>query len=103
MTGTNDSPIISRSDPKVRLKVFQHLPAKGHFYQLVLDGAEHSAFSEREFNLREHRNPNHHKSILALSSAFWDTYLKEDKAAKKWLNGRQAKKVLEPKDSWKKK
>ena len=52
MTGTNDSPIISRSDPKVRLKVFQHLPAKGHFYQLVLDGAEHSAFSEREFNLR---------------------------------------------------
>ena len=103
MTGTHDSPVISPSDPKVRLKVFQHLPAKGHVYQLVLDGAEHSAFSDREFGLKKPRNPNHHKSILALSSAFWDCYLKEDRAAKKWLNGRKAKKVLEPKDSWRRK
>jgi predicted dienelactone hydrolase len=103
MTGTNDSPIISPSDPEVRLKVFQHLPAKRHFYQLVLDGAEHSAFSEREFNVRNHSNPNHHRSILALSSAFWDTYLRKDKSAKKWLRGRDVRKVLEPKDSWRKK
>ena len=103
MTGTNDSPIISPSDPKNRLKVFQQLPAKGHFYQLVLNGAEHNAFSERELTGAKHRNPNHHKSILALSSAFWDSYLKEDKAAQKWLNGSRAKKVLEPKDKWQKK
>jgi len=103
MTGTNDSPVISPSDPKIRLKVFQQLPAKGHFYQLVLDGAEHSAFSERALIGRKHHNPNHHKSILALSSAFWDSYLKENKDAKKWLNGSRAKKVLEPKDSWRKK
>ena len=103
MTGTKDESMIGRGTPADRRKVFQQLPKSGHFYELVLHDAEHMAFSERTLQGVEHRNPRYHKSILAMSTAFWDTYLKEDKAAKKWLNGRQAKKVLEPKDSWKKK
>lgn len=46
------------------------------------------------------RNPNHHKGILALSTAFWDTCLKNDQAAVKWLKGDKAKSVLETKDKW---
>jgi hypothetical protein len=30
---------------------------------------------------REQRNPNHHRAILALRTAFWDAYLCIDAAA----------------------
>jgi hypothetical protein len=69
---------------------------------LVLDKAEHSAFSGRALpGDREKRNPNHHKAILALSTAFWDAYLKEDVEAKAWLNSSKSKSVLESNDQWK--
>ena len=103
MTGTKDKSIVSRTTPEDRLKVFQQLPAKGHAYELVLNDAEHMAFSERALTGRAQRNKNHHKAILALSSAFWDAYLKDDKAAKQWLNGEKAKKVLDAKDVMRKK
>jgi hypothetical protein len=35
----------------------------------------------------EPRNPNHHRVILALSTAFWDAYLRNDASALAWLNG----------------
>jgi predicted dienelactone hydrolase len=103
MTGTQDESVIGRTTPKDRRKVFQQLPASGHFYELVLHDAEHMAFSERRLSGSQHRNPNHHKVILALSSAFWDAYLKNDSAAKGWLHGDAAKKILEPKDLWQRK
>jgi hypothetical protein len=40
---------------------------------LVLHNAEHSVFTDRPLpGEREPRNPNHHRVILALSTAFWD-------------------------------
>ena len=33
------------------------------------------------------RNPNHHRSILALTTAFWDAYLRDDARGKAWLDG----------------
>ena len=70
-------------------------------YELVLDNAEHSAFSGRGLPGDSHkRNPNHHKAILALSTAFWDAYLKEDLNAKNWLSGQKANSVLEANDRW---
>ena len=103
MTGTKDESMINRTTPEDRQKVFQQLPKSGHFYELVLHDGEHMAFSERKLSGGKHRNPNHHKAILALSSAFWDAYLKDDQAARQWLNGDKAKKVLEPKDKWRRK
>ena len=70
-------------------------------YELVLDGAEHSAFTERALpGEAGKRNPNHHRAILALSTAFWDAYLMGIAPAREWLQGDGPRSVLEEKDCW---
>jgi len=103
MTGTKDLSPIGEQDVKSRLSVFPALPPGGK-YELVLENAEHSVFTERPLpGDREKRNPNHHRLILALSTAFWDTYLRDDAQAKVWLDGDGPKSVLEQGDRWQKK
>tara|TARA_R110002072_G_scaffold303069_1_gene492547 strand:+ start:18268 stop:19239 length:972 start_codon:yes stop_codon:yes gene_type:complete len=106
MTGTEDQSMMARTTPEKRREVFEHLPKSGFFYELVLDGAKHEAFADqraKRFGSRSNRNPNHHRAIKAISTAFWDTYLKDDEKAKLWLNGKDAKDVLESADVWQKK
>lgn len=104
MTGTKDTaPFGNNSDAKSRLAVFPALPPSGK-YELVLFDAEHSAFTDQDLNhSSEPRNPNHHRAILALSTAFWDTYLRADTAARNWLDGVGPKSVLHKQDTWQKK
>ncbi|MFO0826175.1 MAG: hypothetical protein U0792_24170 [Gemmataceae bacterium] len=103
MTGTNDTSIINDTTVKDRLAVYPALPPGGK-YELVLDKAEHSAFTDRPLpGEKGTRNPNHHKAILAISTAFWDAYLKDDSAAKKWLDGDGPRSVLDKADQWQKK
>jgi predicted dienelactone hydrolase len=103
MTGTHDTSMINNTTVEDRLAVFPALPA-GDKYQLVLNKAEHSAFGDRALpGEREVRNPNHHRAILAISTAFWEAYLKKDDSAKAWLQSEDVRKVLEPQDEWKKK
>jgi len=103
MTGTKDFGLVGGGDPESRMKVFPALPP-GNKYELVLDRAEHSAFSDRALpGDSERRNPNHHRAILALSAAFWDTWLGDNLAAKAWLNGDGPRSVLEANDRWQKK
>jgi predicted dienelactone hydrolase len=103
MTGTKDVAPIGDADVKSRLAVFPALPPGGK-YELVLDGAEHSAFSERALpGDAAQRNPNHHRAILAISTAFWDAWLRGDPAAKHWLDGGGPRAVLEPNDRWQRK
>jgi hypothetical protein len=103
LTGTKDGSPISDMDPKSRLGVFPALPAGGK-YELVLHNAEHSAFSDRPLpGDREKRNPNHHRAILAVTTAFWDAYLRSDAEARKWLDGDTVRRVLEKDDRWQKK
>jgi dienelactone hydrolase len=100
MTGTKDVSVIGGADVESRLKVFPALPP-GNKFELVLFGAEHSAFSDRALpGDREARNPNHHRAILALSTAFWDGYLRDDAAARAWLKGNGPRSLLEPRDRW---
>ncbi len=100
MTGTKDIAPIGDQDVKSRLSVFPALPP-GAKYELVLDNAEHSAFTDRPLpGDKEKRNPNHHRVILALSTAFWDAYLRHDTQAKVWLNGDGPKSLLESGDHW---
>ena len=100
MTGTKDVAIIGDADLKSRLAVFPALPPGGK-YELVLYRAEHSAFSDRALpGDSEPRNPNHHRAVLALSTAFWDAYLRDDAAAKAWLDGDGPRSVLEKDDRW---
>jgi predicted dienelactone hydrolase len=104
MTGTKDVvPMISNADMKSRLGVYPALPPGGK-YELVLNNAEHSVFTDRPLPMdTQKRNPNHHRVILALSTAFWDAYLRDDAAAKAWLDGDGPKSVMEKDDRWQRK
>ena len=107
MTGTKDVARIGGmtigGDLDSRLGVYPALPP-GDKYELVLKDAEHSAFGDRALpGERGTRNPNHHRAILALSTAFWDTFLKGDPEAKAWLDGETARSVLEKDDKWQRK
>ena len=100
MTGTKDTAIIGKTSLADRLAVYPNLKG-AQKYEVVLNNAEHSAFSDRALpGDREGRNPNHHRVILALSTAFWDAYLKNDAAAKAWLDGSGPRSVMEAADHW---
>ncbi len=100
MTGTHDTAPIGNQDMASRLAVFLALPT-GSKYELVLDGAEHSVFTDRALpGDAKSRNPAHHPAILALSTAFWDAWLLKNKSAKKWLDGDGPRSVLVAEDRW---
>ena len=101
MTGTKDVTFVGEADMESRLGVYPALRGAPK-YEVVLDKAEHSAFTDRALpGDSEPRNPNHHRAILALSTAFWDAYLRGDKNALAWLNGAGPRTVLESADDWK--
>ena len=103
MTGTKDTSPIGQADVASRLAVYQALPP-GSKYELVLENAEHSAFTDRALpGDRQARNPNHHRAMVAISIAFWDAYLKADLAARAWLDGQGPRSVLESGDLWQRK
>ncbi|MGB6221472.1 alpha/beta hydrolase family protein [Haloferula sp.] len=102
MTGTKDESIIGGGTPESRRGVYAALPP-GSKYELVLKDAEHMAFSDASHQRTRNRNPNHHKAIIALSSAFWDAYLGGKSEALHWLKSTAPKKLLEPGDLWQKK
>jgi predicted dienelactone hydrolase len=100
MTGTKDVSPIGDTDVASRLAVYPALHGAPK-YEVVLHNAEHSVFTDRALpGEREPRNPNHHRVILALSTAFWDAYLRGDAGALAWLNGSGPRLVLEPADQW---
>jgi predicted dienelactone hydrolase len=103
MTGTKDGSPINNATPEARRLVYPALPP-GDKYELVLDKAEHSVFTDRALpGETQPRNPNHHKVIVALTTAFWDAYLKDNAEAKAWLNGDGPRGVMEKDDLWQKK
>lgn len=101
MTGTKDVvPALGRADLQSRLAVYPALHGAPK-YQVILNNAEHSAFTDRALpGDHEPRNPNHHRVMLALTTAFWDAYLRHDVAALSWLNGDGPRGVLEKADDW---
>jgi predicted dienelactone hydrolase len=100
MTGTKDVAPIGDIDVASRLKVYSALHGAPK-YQVVLFNAEHSAFTDRALpSDREPRNPNHHRVMLALSTAFWDAHLRGDTNALAWLKGIGPCSVLEAQDQW---
>jgi dienelactone hydrolase len=103
LTGTRDTAPIGNADLASRLAVYPALPAGGK-YELVLNDAEHSAFTDRALpGDAMTRNPNHHKAILALTTAFWDAWVAGDAAAQAWLDGPGPAGVLDKADRWSRK
>ena len=101
MTGTADLALVGDQTPESRRRVFPALPPAIDRYGLILKDAEHAAFADAALaDDRLPRNPNHHRAILALSTAFWDAHLKGNPAARAWLQGEAARSVLEEGDQW---
>lgn len=100
MTGTLDGSPIGRTTPDARREVYAALPPGGK-YELVLFEGEHQAFGDRPLpGSTRPRDPNHHRAILALSTAFWDAFLRGDEAAKAWLESDAPRAVLAAADEW---
>ena len=99
MTGTDDVAPIGGATVASRLAVFPALPAGGKF-ELVLADGTHAAFTDHDGPLQHNRNPNHHRAIKAISTAFWDAFLKGDEQAEAWLDGNGPRSVLEQADRW---
>ena len=100
MTGTKDVAPIGNASVKSRLAVYPNLMGTPK-YEVVLHNAEHSVFTDRALpGDKQPRNPNHHRVILALSTAFWDAYLRDDAAALTWLNSDSPRSVMETEDQW---
>lgn len=103
MTGTEDTSPIRELGVAQRLAVFPALPPGGK-YECVLDGAQHSSFGDSPRRGEAgRRHPRHHRAILALTTAFWDAWLREDAAARAWLDGDGARSVLAEADRWQRK
>ncbi|MCP5534865.1 MAG: dienelactone hydrolase [Akkermansiaceae bacterium] len=105
MTGTKDGNFITNAPPASRRGVFAALPpsagnARTKHYELVLKDAEHSAFSDHRLRGEGKHNPNHHRVIKAISTAFWDSALKGNSAASEWLNGKGPYTCLQNGDLW---
>ncbi len=100
ITGTADEALMGEQTPESRLGVYPALPA-GQKYELVLEGAEHSAFTDRALPGDSlPRNPNHHRAVMEISTAFFDSTLKGDADARAWLEGNGVRGVLEKNDQW---
>jgi hypothetical protein len=101
MTGTKDTSPIGGATLESRTNVYPHLPPTIDKYELVLHNAEHSAFTDRPLpGDTQPRNPNHHRAILALSTAFWDANLRGDDSARAWLHGPKVRSVIQQRDGW---
>lgn len=100
MTGTEDDSPVGNATPQSRREVFSALPPGGK-YELVFFQGEHQAFGDRVLpGSKRPRDPNHHRVVLALSTAFFDAFLRGDAAALAWLEGDAPRSVLADGDLW---
>ena len=100
MTGTRDNSPIGGGTPEDRLEVFPALK-EAPAWQVVFDEATHMDFGDRAKIGIMRKESRYHEAILALTTAFFDAHLKEEKAAMKWLNGEGANRALAVEDVWK--
>ena len=100
MTGTEDDSPVGNATPQSRREVFSALPP-GEKYELVLFQGEHQAFGDRVLpGSKRPRDPNHHRVVLALSTAFFDAFLRGDAVAQGWLESDAPRSVLAEGDLW---
>ena len=102
LTGAKDRSVIGKATPESRREVFAALPV-GSKFELLLKDAEHLAFSARAARGGEQRNPNHHRLIQAMITAFREASLNGNKQARAWLDGKKPRALLEPGDVWRRK
>ena len=84
MTGTRDASPIGRTLPEDR-RVPYDLSKGADKFLVTFQGGDHMIFSGRGRMRGDEKDELFQKYIRESSTAFWDGYLKGDRAAKKWL------------------
>jgi len=95
MTGTDDTSPIRDTKPEERRIPFDQTPgpdAEGPpGYLIIFNDADHMTFAGRRLPGSPadaaRRDASHHPMIRAATLAFLDTYLRDDPAARAWLDG----------------
>jgi predicted dienelactone hydrolase len=95
MTGTLDDSPIGETKPADRRLAFDHITGVEQWL-ITFDGGDHMIFSGRlsKDAKRLESDAKFQRAIKQTSLAFWDAYLKNDAAAKSWLDGPQIESFL---------
>jgi dienelactone hydrolase len=87
MTGTEDHSPLGDIDAKQRREVFDYFGGPDQ-HLLILQDGDHMIFNGSRGQLGSNpKRAAHERIIKVLSLAFWDAYLKNDRAALDWLTG----------------
>jgi predicted dienelactone hydrolase len=84
LTGTEDGSPLGDTEPSAREQPFRIIDDVDQ-YLLVLEGGVHMTFSGRDAGYPE--LARHHELIRMAATAFWDSLLRGDAAARAWLDG----------------
>ena len=101
ITGTEDGSILDDgTKPEQRRLPFENMPA-GQKYLAVFDGGDHMVFGGHGFGLRRPETARDKKiqlDVMAATLAFWNATLKQDAAARHWLEKGDFRATLNAKD-----
>ncbi|MCB9989724.1 MAG: hypothetical protein H6868_10410 [Rhodospirillales bacterium] len=87
MTGTADESPIEGYGAERRFDIF-NLSGGPDQHMLILEDGDHMVFAGSRGKLADNPKRKLHEDIIKISSlAFWDSYLREDNAAREWLTG----------------
>ena len=86
MTGTADVSPVSDTTAAQRRVPYDRIAAD-HQYLVTFEGGDHMIFSGRPRAVADPRDADFQALIVQGSLAFWDAWLRDDAAARKWLEG----------------
>lgn len=86
LTGTRDDSAIGRTTPDLRRVPFDSID-KAPQYLIIFEDADHMVFSGRSSTLRNRpRDDDWHAAIAEATTRFLDAHLRNDAAARAWLD-----------------
>ena len=89
VTGSEDASILGDgTKAEDRRLPFENMPA-GQKYLVVFEGGDHAVFGGSEFRQRrpgKSLDTSIQTGVMAGTLAFWSAYLRQDEAARTWLN-----------------
>jgi hypothetical protein len=87
ITGTADQSPIEGFGMKERLAVYEHAGGDRN-YLLMIEDADHMVFAGSRGKLTGYPKIPLHETIIKVTAlAWWDAWLKNDEAARAWLQG----------------
>ena len=86
MTGTRDDSPLKDFDYQDRIAIYQNAGGQDHAL-MVMNGADHMVYNGSRGQLESYDGiEDHQRQICEASLAWWNAHLKQDEAAKDWLD-----------------